>query len=103
MAPRDRKDLGLMLRDILESSNVYFQAPPNTGMKYPCILYSYSSGDTQFADDNPYIFMKRYTITVIDTNPDSDIPDKVIKLPRCRSDRNYTSDNLHHWVFNLYF
>lgn len=103
MAPRDRKDLGKILKDILELPNVYFQAPPNTGMSYPCILYEYSSGDTQFADNEPYIFMKRYKITVIDTNPDSIIPDKVARIPRCISDRNFTSNNMHHWVFNLYF
>lgn len=103
MAPRDRKDLGEMLRDILGSSEVYFQKPSNVRMSYPCILYEHSSSDTQFANNNPYIVLKRYTITVIDTNPDSDIPDKVSKLPRCISDRNFVSDNLHHWVFNLYF
>lgn len=103
MAPRKREDLGSILREILGSSNVYFQPPSNIRMNYPCIIYEYSSADTQFADDKPYIFMKRYTITVIDTNPDSDIPDKVAQLLRCVSDRNFNSDNMHHWVFNLYF
>jgi hypothetical protein len=40
---------------------------------------------------------------VIDRNPDSELPDKVIELPLCKFDRFYTADNLNHTVFTLFF
>lgn len=83
-------------------SNVYFQPPESVKLKYPCIIYEKRSGDTSFADDVPYHFTWSYTITVIDPNPDSEIPDKVAMLPMCRVDRCFTSDNLNHTTFVLY-
>lgn len=83
--------------------NVYFQPPPSVQMKYPCIVYELSYADTQFANDLPYIIRKRYKVTVIDKNPDSEIPDKIARLPMCVFDRTYMTDNLNHFAFNLYF
>lgn len=85
------------------SGHVYFQPPSNIQMKYPCIVYERSTGNTQFADNNPYIFSIRYQITVIDRNPDSVIPLKIAQLPLCTMDRHFVSDNLHHDTFNIYF
>lgn len=45
----------------------------------------------------------RYTVTIIDRNPDSAIPNKVAELPLCSFNRFYTADNLNHFVYNLYF
>jgi len=83
--------------------NVYFQPPPTVMMKYPCIVYKRDYNNTEFADDKPYKHRKRYMVTVIDQNPDSDIPDKVKELPLCLFDRFYTADNLNHDVFKLFF
>lgn len=82
---------------------VYFQPPPTLKMVYPCIVYRKSTGDTQFADNYPYIHKLRYEITVIDRNPDSVIPEKIAELPMCIHDRDYTADNLNHDVFTIYF
>lgn len=95
-----RSDLSKALHDI--TTYVYFQPPETVKMKYPCIKYELASGDTQFADNNPYMFRKRYKITVIDPNPDSDLPNKVAMLPMCVFDRHYTASNLNHDVFNIY-
>ena len=101
MAPR--LDLQNLLVDLLESTNVYFQPPPSLQMKYPAIVYKRSDVNTIFADNLPYKHVKRYQVTVIDRDPDSDIPDKVGALPKCSFDRSYTADNLNHDVFNLFF
>lgn len=98
-----RLELQTLLVNVLGSSNVYFQPPPTVKMKYPCIIYKRDRLDTDFADNKPYTHKKRYQITVVDLNPDSDIPDKVAKLPLCSYDRFYTADNLNHDVFNLFF
>jgi hypothetical protein len=99
MAPR------LQLHQLLETftENVYFQPPTNIQLKYPCIIYKRDFADTQFANDKPYKFMLRYAITVIDPNPDSDIPSKVASMPMSLFNRFYTADNLNHDVYNVYF
>jgi len=98
-----RLELQTLLEGVLGSSNVYFQAPPNTGMKYPCIIYARDNAKTEYAGNLPYRLAKRYQLTVIDRNPDTDIPDKVALLQFANFNRGFTADNLHHYVYNLYF
>lgn len=98
-----RLQLHQILTGILGSENVYFQTPESTRMKYPCIVYQRNAADTKFADDKPYLKMKRYTVTVIDKDPDSKIPDKIAALPLCTFNRHYTVDNLNHDIYNLYY
>jgi hypothetical protein len=96
-----RQDLQTLLESIVD--NVYFQPPSNIQLVYPCIIYSRDSARTQFADDRPYSFEKRYSVMVIDRDPDSEIPDKVAALPKTIYDRFFTADNLNHDVFSVYF
>lgn len=99
-----RLQLQAKLEEILGlPGNVYFQPPANLQMKYPAIVYSRDDAETLFADNDVYRRMKRYQVTVIDQNPDSEFPDKVAELPMCTYDRFFTADNLNHDVFNLYF
>ena len=98
-----RVDLHKKLCDILGTTNVYFQPPETIKIKYPCIIYERSSNNVKFADDNPYTTRRRYTLTVIDKDPDSELPDKISMLPLCTSDRMFTSDNLNHYVFDIYY
>jgi hypothetical protein len=95
----------LDLQTIFEAlaDNVYFQPPHNIQMAYPCIVYKRDQGDTIFAGNLPYRHKKRYEVTVIDSDPDSDIPDKVAALPLTQRRRFFTVDNLNHDVFVLYF
>jgi hypothetical protein len=101
MAPR--LDLQILLIDILGSPNVYFQPPPSLQMRYPCIVYSRDDIKTEYANDKPYALRKRYQVTVIDQDPDSEIPARVAELPLCVFDRFYTADNLNHDVYKLFF
>lgn len=99
----DRTDLQALLETLLGSDAVYFQPPPSVRMVYPCIIYERNYVKTAFADNNPYSVEKRYSVTVIDKNPDSVIPEKIAALPKCAFDRHYTADYLNHDVFTLYF
>lgn len=99
-APR-RELFDELLRTIAD--HVYFQPPTNTGMQYPCIVYSQDDAQTLFADNLPYRYTKRYQVMVIDSDPDSLIPDSVASLSMSQFDRHYTADNLHHFVFSVYF
>lgn len=101
MAPRS--ELNDILKTLLGSSNVYFQPPSTVQMTYPCIVYKRDSADVKFADGLPYSNTIRYQVTVIDRNPDSDIPAKIAGLPMCAFDRFYTANNLNHDVYNIYF
>ena len=99
----NRIELQSLLEDVLGSRQVYFQPPANVAMKYPAIVYSRNRIDNTHANDEIYKQEISYSITVIDQNPDSEIVAKVSKLPMCRFDRHYKSDNLNHDVFTLYF
>lgn len=101
MAPR--VELQELLEQILGSSNVYFQPPPNLQMLYPCIVYARDAAVTQFADNSPYCHTMRYQVTVIDRDPDSETPGKVAKLPMSYFDRAFKAENLNHDVYTLYF
>jgi hypothetical protein len=98
-----RLELQDLLVDLLGSPNVYFQPPATVVMQYPCIVYSRNTMNTEFADNRPYKHKKRYQLTVIDPNPDSDIPDKVAELPLCSFERFFAADNLNHDIYNLFF
>ncbi|MET0786071.1 MAG: hypothetical protein ABWY25_05145 [Paenisporosarcina sp.] len=98
-----RLELQALLTEILESDQVYFQPPPSVIMEYPCIVYNRDYELAQFADDRPYALRRRYMITIIDRDPDSDILSKVAELPMCVYDRFYTADNLNHDVYKLFF
>jgi hypothetical protein len=99
MAPR------LQLQSILELivEDVYFQPPTNFQLQYPCIIYERDGGEADHADNGLYLHTKRYMVTVIDRNPDSELPDRVERLPLCSFDRFFTADSLNHHVFNLFF
>ena len=98
-----RIDLQNVLEELLGSRNVYYQPPESLKMSYPAIVYSRKTIDNSYATNSVYKQNYAYEITVIDKNPDSEIVNKVSKLPTCRFDRHFKSDNFNHDVFTLYY
>jgi hypothetical protein len=98
-----RLQLQALLASTAEIDNVYFQPPPTVQMEYPCIVYHRDYEMVNHANNAPYKRRKRYLITVIDRDPDSEIGDKIATLPLCVFDRFYTADNLNHDVYKLFF
>lgn len=98
-----RLELQSELEKILGSRNVYFQPPASVKIKYPAIVYSRNSIDNNFANNIVYKQDVSYMLTVIYTDPDSEIPKNISKMKKCRFDRHYTTDNLNHDVFTLYY
>lgn len=86
--------------DVLRS---YFQKPGKNGLEYPCALYSRDRSQVKFADNRKFFLKKRWTVTVMDRNPDSDIPDLIEALPWCELDRTFIADGVNHWVFTLFY
>lgn len=99
----DRLDLHKTLVDILGSDQVYFQPPASVYLKYPVIIYARKRIENAFADDAVYKQAHHYEITVIDKDPDSHIVEKISRLSCCVHDRHFTSENLNHDVFELYY
>ncbi len=89
---------------LLGSNNVYFQPPESVRINYPCIIYKLRSGDTKFADNNPYKFDKAYDLTYISKSPNNEMVDRIaMRFPMSRFDRFFTAENLNHYNFVLYF
>lgn len=99
----NRPNLQTMLEEILGSRNVYYQPPASVRMNYPAIVYKRSRIDNTFAGNSVYKQEHAYDVTVIDYNPDSEIVDRISKLPLCSFVQHFTSDNLNHDVFKLYY
>ena len=100
---RDRLSLHSLRCSILGSDNVYYQPPASVLMNYPAIRYRRSDISNRHANDGVYSSRNQYEITVIDWDPDSTIPDEVNKIPSVRFIRSFASDNLNHWIFEIYY
>lgn len=83
--------------------HVYFQPPASVKIKYPAIRYEIKDYEKIYANDGTYTLRPSYEVVLIDKNPDSEYINKILSLPYCAFDRNYTSDNLNHFTFTLYY
>lgn len=84
-------------------SRVYFQPPATIELVYPCIIYKQDGRKNFFSNGKTYVKMNRYTVTVVDEDPDSEIRDKVLDLPFCSQNTSFAVDGLNHSVYTLYF
>jgi hypothetical protein len=98
-----RLDFQTLLEDLQDGVSVYFQPPPNVTMTYPAIVYNRDFQNVDYADNSPYYKRIRYQVTVIDRDPDSAIPDKVADLPLTKYVRHFTTENLNHDIYDVYF
>lgn len=98
-----RLQLHEVLCSILGTRNVYFQPPESVKINYPAIVYALDDIENIYADNMLYLSPRKYTVTAITKDPDSDLPNKIAVLPMCRFNRPYKSDNLNHYNFSLYY
>jgi len=104
MVDERRMELQTKLIALLGSKNVYFQPPESVKMKYPAIVYNLERGDSEYANNKTYLLRKRYSVTVIDKDPDANWPELVTyAFDYCSFERWYAADNLNHWQFSLYW
>lgn len=99
MAPR------LELQSLLETvvPHVYFQPPSNIQIQFPCIIYSRDGTSADRANNGLYRHAKRYQITVVDRNPDTELADKIEALQYASFERFFAADDLNHYVFSIFF
>jgi len=98
-----RLELQALFETLLGTGNVYFQPPTEDEIQYPCIVYQLYKAKSEFADNAPYRITSSYQVTVIDADPDSQIPAKIAALPMCLMNRFFVVNNLNHTVYNLYY
>lgn len=99
-----RLELDKIFRAILGTNNVYFQPPESVKMQYPCIRYELSDIDNRHADNKNYTLTDRYTVQYITKDPDNEMKRYILEtFEMCSFDRFYTSDNLNHYVYTLYY
>ena len=100
---RPREELHSILVNLLDGYDCYFQPPDEIYLTYPCIVYDLANENVNYANNARYNTMKRYEITVMDEDPDSEIPEKVGNLPYASFVRHYSQENLHHFVYEIFF
>ncbi len=99
-----RLQLQADLEQILGSKNVYFQPPSSFQMIYSCIRYELDEIDAEHADNRVYAKKKAYLVTYVTEDPDDDLSDEMFsEFQMIHFDRHYTADNLHHFVYKIYY
>lgn len=83
--------------------HTYFDPPMNLKMRYPAIRYTRKKLNKVYANNGAYMLRMPYEVILICEDPDNDYVSKLLALPYCEHDRHYTSDNLHHDVFTIYY
>lgn len=99
----DRIEVQKILESALGSTHVYFQPPETIKMKYPCIRYSIDTDNVKYANDKKYKKMRKYSVILIDKNPDSLIVEKLSDLRYATLNNVYASEGLNHFAFTIFF
>jgi hypothetical protein len=100
---KNRESFHEELCSILKSRNVYYQPPESIKINYPAIVYSMNNIRNNFANNSIYTKQKQYEVIVIGKEADSEILERLMKLPLCQFNRTYQSDNLYHDVFTIFY
>lgn len=102
-AAKTRESLQCLLEKTIGSKQAYFQPPASFRIKYPCIVYELEDLTPVFADDLTYLMHDSYQITFMTHDPDDCRIKKIASLPQVRFSRYFSADNLHHYVYIMYY
>lgn len=95
-------ELQALFEEVLGNTNVYFEPPPGTIMKYPCVRFRRMNFESAYANNHVYILRQKFEAVLIYKTPNSCLPIKIARLPLCVHIRQYTADNLTHEVYHIY-
>lgn len=108
MSQNPISDQRIFLHEILTNiegvKKVYYEPPSSIKLVYPCLIYSLESYNTSYADNKRFLSWPRYSVILIDYDPESSIVKDILDLDNCNVafDRKYSEDQLTHWSFTLY-
>lgn len=101
---KTKEELGDLLESVLGNSNVYFQAPPNTKMKYPCMVYRFSRPSVEHADNKPYIVIGRWEVHHMYKDPENEkVKDMLFAAPYVTHDNRIVHDGVYNDYYTIYF
>ena len=102
MVSASREELHRLLKVICP--NVYFQPPSNVMLKYPCIVYRKSGSSSLRANNRNYVTTPEYAMTVIDRDPDSQLPQHILgSFAMCEDGTVYVVDGIYHTPITLHY
>lgn len=100
---KTRIEVQNLLEEVLGSKNVYFQAPPNTGMKYPCIVYRLNNFHRRDADNEAYILAGRWEIHHMYKSIKNDLTTEMLfAAPYITFDRRLVTDGVYNDYYTIY-
>lgn len=83
---------------------VFFQPLSNVRLSYPCTIYKLNGIYVNQANDMNYKASRRYQITYITKNAaDPLINEFITKFKMITFSNHFTSDNLHHYIYDIYY
>jgi hypothetical protein len=89
---------------LLGSEYCYFNPPDNIRIHHPCIIYRRLRPEVKHADNTRYATMDHYRLTVISTDPDYDLPDKIADhFMHAAIENQANINNLSHTYIDLYY
>lgn len=101
---KSREELQALLEEALGSDRVYHQAPPNTGMKYPCIVYRFVKPDVKRADNKPYMVTGHWEAHHMYKKSKESILEKMLFLtPYVSHDNQIVADGVYNDYYTIYF
>lgn len=84
--------------------NLFFQPPESVKLVYPCIIYKMVDARHKFSNNHTYNFRKGYEVTIITIDPDEEMVNRIAEeFIMCMFQRHFVNDNLHHYVFKIYW
>lgn len=103
-----KHELATKLQNILGSPYVYHQAPPSTGMRYPCFIYEERPDEESYANNSVYISNHIWDVTLIRPYKDRENNSKLVEAVKqgfqYRSHvQHFVSSGLIHDVFQITF
>ena len=83
---------------------VYFQPPANIQMIYPCIVYHKTNINRHFAGNAIYSSLQGYLLTVIDSDPDTPVPEELqSNFQYCVITQTFHLDSMNNTNLTLYY
>jgi hypothetical protein len=100
---KTREELQSLLEETLGSHNVYHQSPPNTGMKYPCIVYRFDKVKVKKADNIPYMVTGRWEIHHMYKQSKNSLLEKMLFIaPYVTHDRQIVKEGIYNDYYTIY-
>lgn len=99
-----RLELHDELKELLGTTNCYFQPPESLKLKYPCYVYHREAPDRLRADNMLYRRVQKYGLIYITLDPDDPLINATEdRFSMCSLMRFYAADGLNHYYYDLYY